>query len=189
MNLANGMTYLRCVLAFFCVWLILINTVWSLSFAFIIFVIAAFTDFLDGYFARKFNQVSNLGKILDPIADKILMIGVFLALLIFPGINVIMVSCIIAREVLVTLLRFFALRRGKVLAAQQFGKHKTVYQIAAIMDVLIIQIFYGLFPGNKFWLFCVDWIEPVIMWFVVSVTVASGLYYFWVNRKLFSGKG
>lgn len=187
MNLANAMTYLRVILSGFCIWLILANTVISLISALVVFGIAAFTDFLDGYFARKFNQITDLGKIVDPIADKILVIGVFLALLSFKEITVFMVACIIARELLVTVLRFIALKKGKVLAAQKFGKHKTVYQIAGIIDILIIQIFLAIYPNNGFWLFCRQWFIPAIMWIIVGITVSSGLYYFWINRNLLKG--
>jgi len=111
MNISNKLTFLRIILAFICIGLILLNNFPSILIAFIIFIIASVTDFFDGYLARKHNIVTDLGKFLDPIADKILIIGVFLAFLQLRMVNAWMVSAIMLREFIVTGMRLYTLNK------------------------------------------------------------------------------
>ncbi len=183
MNLPNRLTILRIFLSFVCAGLILKETLVSLSFALLVFLIASFTDYLDGLIARKKNLISDLGRIIDPIADKILIILVFLAFLELRVIHSWMVGIIILREFTITGLRLFVLSRGTVLEAKRFGKHKTFSQIIAIILILSILILSKLYPHASvvnFLYRCIDY----IMWYVVLVTFFSGVYYLWANRKI-----
>jgi len=151
--------------------------------AFLIFIFASLTDFLDGYFARKKELVSDLGKILDPIADKILIIGVLLAFLQLKIIvDAWMVSIIMLREFTITAVRLYNLNRGEVSEAKALGKHKTVSQVFLVIYIFVVDILSKKFPNNVFILFLYNKVSYIIMWYVVLITLFSGLYYFWSNR-------
>ena len=147
---------------------------WSGLFFGILFVIAGFTDLLDGYVARKYNQVTTFGNFLDPIADKILVITVLLYLLtIMPGrVTIWAVMLIIVREFLVTGVRLLAVERGVVIAASPYGKLKT----AATMFALFVLLFndFGLTP----------WIGNIAFYIAVILTVLSGIDYLVKNRQM-----
>lgn len=153
-------------------------------FAFVIFIVASITDWLDGLFARRNNLVSDLGKLLDPIADKILIIGVFLAFLqLEVVVNAWMISIIMLREFIVTGMRLYSLNRGEVLEAKRWGKHKTVSQIVAILFIFIAFLLFKKFPTNNIVIFLYTKVTHVLMWYVVMITLFSGVYYFWANRR------
>ncbi len=185
MNIANYLTFLRIVLAFICIGSILKNDFSSILVAFIIFIIASITDLLDGIFARKNNLVTDLGKLIDPIADKILIVGVFLAFLqLKVVVNAWMVSVIMLREFIITGLRLYVLNKGEgVLEAKKWGKHKTISQVSAIVIIFIALLLFKKFPQNSFVSFLYEKITYVIMWYVVAVTLFSGVCYFWINRR------
>ncbi|MCM8819884.1 MAG: CDP-diacylglycerol--glycerol-3-phosphate 3-phosphatidyltransferase [Candidatus Omnitrophica bacterium] len=185
MNISNKLTFLRIILALVCIGFILQNTFTSIIIAFLIFIFASFTDFLDGYLARQKNIISDLGKIIDPIADKILIIGIFLAFLqIKVVINVWMVTAIVLREFIITGLRLYCLSKGEVLGAERWGKHKTVSQVIGVFVIFITFIFYKKFPYNNFVLFLYTKLIHFLMWYIVFITLFSGIYYFWKNRRL-----
>jgi len=184
MNIANQLTFLRIILAFLCIGFILGNTFSSILFAFGIFILASLTDLFDGFLARKKNTITDLGKILDPIADKILIIGVFLAFLQLDiVVNAWMVSVIMLREFIITGMRLSNLNKGEVLEAKRWGKHKTVSQIAAIILIFLSLLLYIKFPRNEFVVFLYTKVTHVLMWYVVVITLFSGIWYFWVNRR------
>src|SRR5512135_1783965 len=99
------------------------------------FILACATDFLDGWIARARHQVTDFGKIMDPVADKVLVLGVFLSFVQMQLVPAWMVIVIIIRELLITGMRFLAIRKGRVLAAESAGKHKTVSQMIAIFFI------------------------------------------------------
>jgi CDP-diacylglycerol--glycerol-3-phosphate 3-phosphatidyltransferase len=184
MNIANYLTFGRILLAFICIGFILGNTFPSILFAFLIFIFASLTDWLDGLFARKKNLISDLGKLLDPIADKILIIGVFLAFLQLEiVVNAWMISVIMLREFIITGMRLYSLNKGEVLEAKRWGKHKTISQIAAILIIFISLLLFKKFPDNAFISFLYNKLSHWVMWYVVVITLFSGVYYFWVNRR------
>lgn len=183
MNIPNKLTILRIVLSFVCIGFILKNSFVSLVIAFIVFSLASITDFFDGYLARKNNLTSDLGKILDPIADKILIIGVFCAFLELGVINAWMVSLIMFREFIITGLRLYGLNKGVALEAKKFGKHKTVSQVIGIFIILLVLIFKKVFPESTAVALLYGKCIPIFMWYVVTITLFSGAYYFWVNRR------
>lgn len=184
MNLANQITLLRIGLAFVCIWLIVRDTFISMLWAFIVFIAASLTDYFDGLVARKFSLVSDLGKILDPIADKILIIGVFLAFLDLGAIHVWIVTVILLRELIITSLRFFCLNKGIVLEAKILGKHKTVSQIAGVILIFITLLIVKAAPDSNFAVILSDYIMPVVLWYIIIITVYSGAAYLWDNRRL-----
>ena len=146
MNLPNKLTILRLIMiplfvAVFYLTVISYNYVISA----VIFVLAALTDFLDGYIARKYNLVTNLGKFLDPIADKVLVSTALIVMLlpyptesaIIPFYGAIAVAIILARELIVSGFRIVAASNGKVLAADKSGKIKTFTQDVAVVILLV----------------------------------------------------
>ncbi|HDN86403.1 MAG: CDP-diacylglycerol--glycerol-3-phosphate 3-phosphatidyltransferase [Candidatus Omnitrophota bacterium] len=184
MNLANQLTFLRIILSFLCVGLTLKDTFLSLIIAFFTFVVASLTDYLDGFIARRKNLVSDLGKLLDPVADKILVIGVFLAFLELGVVNTWMVVVIMLREFVVTGIRFLGLNRGVVLEAKKFGKNKTFSQILGIVIIYLILILEKAYPKNYIVRILSGQFIPLLMWYIVGVTLFSGVYYLWANRRL-----
>lgn len=157
--------------------------------ALLIFSVAAFTDFLDGYLARKYNLITNFGKLMDPLADKILMCAGFVLLITLGHIPAWIVVVILSREFLVTGLRLVASAEGKVLAAEGLGKYKTIFQILTILYFLLFEA-----AGEK----CVAWAMPIfdtpfsspailgkgLIWISLILTMVSGFSYVWKNRQL-----
>lgn len=163
---------------------------------FVIFLVASFTDFLDGYLARKNNQVTDLGKFLDPVADK-LLINSMIIFLAFPFVtspynhtqivsfNVWCCVIMIARDIVVDALRFIAAQKKVVIAANIFGKMKTVLQMVAISVVLL-----NGFPFNYFdhsWPVGLH-ISDIIVYITTAVSLLSGIIYVYQNRKVFISK-
>lgn len=183
MSTSNKLTFLRIFLAFICVGFILLDKFTFHLLALFLFIVASLTDLLDGYLARKNNTTTDLGKILDPIADKILIIGVFAAFVEINLISVWMVIVILLREFIVTSLRLYSLRKGLILGAQRFGKHKTFSQVLGILVIFSFIILSEVSPAASITSFLDRIGIPVIMWYIVAVTLFSGIYYFWQNRQ------
>lgn len=181
MNIANQLTILRILLSFVCVFLISSGTLVNLFLGLLFFFLASLTDFFDGYFARRRNIVSDFGRLMDPVADKILVIGVFLAFLRLNIVSAAAVTIIVFREFLVTGLRLYALSKNYVLEAKSFGKHKTFTQMAGIVIIIIILLMSKL--GVILSSVAHRLIFIVVSWIVI-VTIFSGGMYLWKNRKL-----
>jgi CDP-diacylglycerol--glycerol-3-phosphate 3-phosphatidyltransferase len=136
-NIPNQLTVARLVLT--AIFVILLSTTGvplGRTLAFLTFAIAAFTDFLDGYLARKHSLITNFGKLMDPLADKVLMASGFVMLVGLDLVPAWVVVAILGREFLVTGLRLLATSQGKVLAAEKLGKHKTTWQIITLLYFL-----------------------------------------------------
>ncbi len=135
----------------------------------LIFIIAAWTDSLDGYLARKHKLVSNLGKLLDPLADKLLVASVLISLVEMDKLSALVAIIIISREFAVTGLRQIAVLEGVVIPASNWGKWKTGFQITAIIALLInnFPFFYIGFP-----------FDIVVTWIAALITIYSGIDYF-----------
>lgn len=138
----------------------------------IIFAVAAFTDFLDGYLARKYNQITTFGKFLDPIADKVLVIAAMIYLVSTSRVLVWPVVIVIFREFIVTGVRLIAVERGNVIAASPYGKIKT----GATMVALLIMLF------NDFGLSLI--VGDIVWYIAILFTLISGLDYVMKNRKI-----
>ncbi|MGC5770876.1 CDP-diacylglycerol--glycerol-3-phosphate 3-phosphatidyltransferase [Paenibacillus pabuli] len=142
----------------------------------IIFVLAAGTDKLDGYVARKYNQITNLGKLLDPLADKLLISAALIMMVQVDMIGSWIAVIIIGREIVITALRMIASEQGIALAADRYGKIKMVLQVAAIVAVLLNNVPFRLLTDVR--------VDMILLWLAAGVTLLSGLNYIVVNYKL-----
>jgi CDP-diacylglycerol--glycerol-3-phosphate 3-phosphatidyltransferase len=168
LNLPNFLTLLR-ILAVPVVVALLGETPNGDALAAAVFALAAATDGLDGYFARSRDAVTTFGKLMDPLADKLLIIGALVSLVSLDRLEAWVAMVIIAREIAITILRTIAAERGLIIAASWLGKLKTVLQIAAI---------FALIATNPAPL-GVD----VLVYLALAVTVVSGVDYFFGLRK------
>lgn len=188
MNMANRLTISRIILTFVFMFFLFCKGVFAKSAAFLIFSLAALSDFLDGRIAKQKNIISDFGKFMDPVADKILVLAAFAAFVQMHLIEAWMLVIIIARELLITSLRLFALNKGKILAASRSGKHKTAFQILVIFCilgfVLFKEVMLRFFTWNPAWEKFFDHGVNILMWIVVILTLYSGISYLWENRKV-----
>ena len=139
-----------------------------------IFIIASITDFLDGYIARKNHLVTNFGKFMDPLADKLLVSAAMICLVSMDRLPAWMVIIIISREFAISGFRLIAADNGIVIAASWWGKFKTVSQM--IMIILLIANLGGIFTI----------LEKIFMWVALILTVISLADYIWKNKKVLS---
>ncbi len=189
MNLPNRLTILRIVLAFVFMFLLFSPGLMVKVLAFVAFTIACLTDFYDGYIARKYNLITDLGKLLDPIADKILILAAFLSFVQMRLIPAWMVVVIICRELIITGIRIVGVKRGKVMAASMAGKQKTVSQMISIFFILSVIIINeskksGLLhfsTDNEIFL---QNIIYILMLITVALTIISGISYLIKNRQI-----
>ena len=187
MNLPNCLTVSRIGLTFLFVFALWHNSLAATVLATGIFILAALTDFWDGYFAKKRKLTSDFGAIMDPIADKVLILGAFWIFVRLGVVHGWMVLFIFIREVAVTVSRLFAMRRGRVLAAEKAGKFKTVLQIATISLILLYLILEKSYflsgrasrMENSFL-----WVINFFMVVTVGLTLYSGALYFMHKRKM-----
>lgn len=189
MNLPNQLTVLRLILTFVFVAILSVDIPHGRSGALIVFIVASLTDFLDGYLARKHNLVTNFGKLMDPLVDKVLMCAGFVLLVSRDLMPAWVVIVILAREFLVTGLRLIASAEGAVLAAENLGKHKTIWQIVTVIYFLLLLASEEPAFAWSRWLFDwkvtgPDWGGHALIWISLILTVVSGLSYAWKNRKL-----
>ncbi len=188
-TISNKITLSRIFLAFIFIYFLYADFSISKIIALLIFVLASITDFFDGRLARKRNEVTEFGKFIDPIADKILVFGAFLSFMDLKLIATWMVIVILSRDFIINGLRFLAAKKGKVLSSNQLAKHKTFYQmlvIFLILSGLIIKDFY-----LKFFNFCPEFYQMVFdivifisMLIVVLLSLFSGILYMYFNRYI-----
>lgn len=189
MNWPNILTISRFVFAALILFLLLCNNLTSIIAATVFFLIASITDFYDGYLAKKHGLISDFGKIMDPIADKVLMIIVFGALAYLGMMDWWMIIAITVREVVVTVSRLRGMARGQVLAAEQAGKIKTVFQMVSIGVTLLFLICeQSAFARGWFYHAEPTWRAFIQLMMLISVllTVSSGIAYFrnkWNSEK------
>jgi CDP-diacylglycerol--glycerol-3-phosphate 3-phosphatidyltransferase len=192
MNRPNKLTLSRLVLTVLFLLFIFSNIRFHESMALAFFVIASLTDFWDGKIARRDGLITNFGILMDPLADKILTCSAFIA---FVGLDLMpawMAVVIVARELAITGLRLLAAGRNLVLAAEGFGKHKTISQMVSIIANLIALSYeqwgivgkgvFGWTIAGKAW---VDWLADISVWAAVFLTFMSGFLYLWKNRTLY----
>ena len=139
MNLPNRLTVMRMILVPFFVAALLYPFPHHFLAAFVLFAVASYTDHLDGKIARKRNLITNFGKFMDPLADKVMVLSAMVCLVSLDLADVWIVVLMLAREFMVTSIRLVAADRGRVIAANIWGKAKTVSQIIAILAVLLMQ--------------------------------------------------
>src|SRR6266853_1678959 len=188
MNLPNKLTISRFILtvAFLVVMFFPREVRFRETIALALFVAGGITDFLDGQIARRHKLITNFGILMDPLADKIMVCSAFIA---FVGLNWIpawMVVLIVARELAITGLRLLAASKNIVLAAEGYGKHKTISQIVAIISILVVasyqqwgpigQAIFGWRLFGESWSF---WFTEAAKWLAVALTYISGWLYLW----------
>jgi CDP-diacylglycerol---glycerol-3-phosphate 3-phosphatidyltransferase len=169
LNLPNLLTVARIMLVPALVVALLGNTPAGDVLAATVFALASLTDFVDGYLARAREEITTFGKLMDPLADKLLIVAALISLVSLHRLAAWIAMVIITRELAVTVLRLGASQAGVVMAASPFGKAKTCLQIAAILAVIAV-------PGQPPWV-------TVLLYVTVLVTVLSGLDYFFGLRR------
>jgi CDP-diacylglycerol--glycerol-3-phosphate 3-phosphatidyltransferase len=192
MNLPNKLTVSRFALtvAFLAVLFSSLpaRETWALA----LFSLASLTDYFDGEIARRRKLVTNFGILMDPLADKILICSTFIAFIELHWMEAWMVIVIVARELAITGLRLLAASKNQVLAAEGYGKHKTISQIVAIIAILVYSsyeewgalghVLFGFEIYGKPW---IVWFMPFSRWAAVILTAYSGGLYLWRNRALY----
>lgn len=154
-----------------------------------VFIIAALTDWYDGWLARKFNYITEWGKFWDPLADKFLTSAAFIGFVIIGVLEWWMVTLIVARDVMITLLRLYADSRGRIFITSYYAKWKTLLQMIFLYYLLIVYTAMNtdlIYAGNEI-IFSYLWNENLIyflMLLITLITVHSGYTYIYSNRKL-----
>ncbi len=180
MNLPNKLTILRIIMIpFFLVFLLTdLGGQWSPYIAAVLFVVASFTDMLDGKIARKYNLVTNFGKFMDPLADKLLVCSALVAFVQLNYIPAWIVIVIISREFIISGFRLVASDGGLVIAASYWGKSKTVSQMIMIV-LLILQLNIPY----------MDYIETISVYVALALTVISLCDYLIKNKSVLANNG
>lgn len=185
MNLPNKLTLMRLGLTVLFVIALSIPFSYQFTVAVVIFLVASATDYLDGYLARKYNLITDFGKLMDPLADKILIASAFICLISVKDLPQWAVIIIISREFLITGLRLLASSKGLILPAEKLGKHKTAWQMITIVFFLGLHAWEEFAPSDSKTL---GWtrndVGPVLIAITVILTAYSGLAYLWKNREL-----
>lgn len=176
MNLPNKLTLFRIILVPFFVAVLLGRPFGEASdwVALAIFVVASITDLLDGKIARKYNLITDFGKFMDPLADKILTCSGMICLIALDRIPAWVVCIIVAREFAISGFRLVAAEKGQVIAASWWGKFKTTFQMIMVI-LMIVDI-----PALKT-------VTTIIMWIAVALTIISFVDYMWKNRSVLQG--
>ena len=192
MNIPNQLTVARFVLTVVFLAVLFSGIPYHYSLSLILFGIASLTDYLDGKIARRDNLITDFGKLMDPLADKILTGSAFIAFVGLDLMSAWMVIIIVARELAITGLRLLAASKNIVLAAERFGKHKTISQITAILSVLLMisypswgtlgQLVFGGHIGEQPWIVS---FTVLAQWVTVALTFYSGMVYLWKNREIY----
>src|SRR5437660_6822257 len=186
MNLPNKLTISRFLLTLAFLVVIFSEIPYRETVALLIFSAASLTDYYDGKIARRDKLITNFGTLMDPLADKILICSAFIAFVGRGKVPAWMAVIIVARELAITGLRLLAATKNVLLAAEGYGKHKTVSQIVAIITLLIAESFgeWGQWAELVFkpW---VPVLARISLWVTVILTFTSGALYLWRNRHLY----
>jgi CDP-diacylglycerol--glycerol-3-phosphate 3-phosphatidyltransferase len=187
MNWANRITLSR--LALTVLFVIALNSSWpyARTTALVIFLIAGLTDFIDGEIARRYGVVTNFGKLMDPLVDKIMVAAAFISLVPLKAVPAWAATTVVARDFLITGLRLMASTKGRILPAESLGKQKTSWQIITIVFFLallsIVELRYTS-ETSTWWARAWGEAGPVLVWITVALTIYSGLCFTWRNRGL-----
>ncbi len=192
MNVPNRLTVSRFVLTAIFLIVVFTNFPYGETLSLLLFGAASLTDYYDGKIARRDKLITNFGILMDPLADKILTCSAFIAFVGIGKIAAWMVVVIVGRELAITGLRLLAASKNVVLAAEKYGKHKTVSQIAAIIAILLSLSYpqwgaagQAVFGWNVFGKTWIVWFAEFAKWVTVSLTFYSGVVYLWRNRELY----
>lgn len=184
MNTPNKLTLVRMLLIpFFITVLVLPQIPFHYLIALLIFVIASLTDFLDGYLARKHNLITDFGKLMDPLADKLLVAAALICFVQLGLVSSVAVIIIISREFLVTSVRLVAAGKGAILAADKWGKYKTVMQMLTIIIILLgehLKSTQLILPQ-----YSLSFVYDIFIFITIVLTLFSGLNYIVKNKEIF----
>lgn len=175
MNIANQLTILRVLMIPFFMYFLLLGTSFGMFVALWIFIVASLTDFLDGFIARKYNLITNFGKFMDPLADKLLVTAALICFLELGELNSWVVMIILAREFIVSIFRAVAAAEGIVIAADWWGKVKTNVQMFAIILMLMNN-----YPFEQFGVP----MDQILIYAATILTVISGFNYIIKNKQV-----
>ncbi len=191
MNLPNKLTVSRLILTAIFLLVMFVEFPFHITAALVLFVVASLTDLFDGIIARRRNLVTDFGKLMDPLADKVLICSAFIAFIELEWMPAWMVIVIVARELAITGLRLLAASKNIVLAAERQGKNKTISQITAAIALLVThshadwgivgQLFAFEIAGHA-WAW---WVAEISKWVAVVLTALSGFLYLWKNREVY----
>jgi CDP-diacylglycerol--glycerol-3-phosphate 3-phosphatidyltransferase len=186
MNLPNKLTVGRLVLTVLFLIVFFGRSPFADTIALVIFVLASLTDYFDGEIARKRNLITNFGILMDPLADKILTCSAFIAFVGHKDMPAWMAVVVVARELAITGLRMLAASKQKVLAAERYGKHKTISQMVAIISILVARSYpeWGAWTKSVF-AWWVPHFAMAALWLSVFLTAFSGALYLWRNRQFY----
>ena len=191
MNLPNKLTISRILMTVIFLVVLFVEFPLHYTVALVLFVAASITDCLDGSIARKRGLITDFGKLMDPLADKVLICSAFIAFIELGWMPAWMVVVVVARELAITGLRLLAASKNIVLAAEKQGKNKTITQIVAIVALLVTNShvdwgiagsFFGFKIAGLAW---AAWVAEISKWAAVVLTASSGIFYLWKNREVF----
>jgi CDP-diacylglycerol--glycerol-3-phosphate 3-phosphatidyltransferase len=187
MNWANRLTLSRLLLTVLFVAALSSSWAYARTSALIIFLIAGLTDFIDGEIARRYGSITNFGKLMDPLVDKIMMAAAFISLVPLKAVPAWAATAVVARDFLITGLRLMASAKGRVLPAERLGKQKTSWQVITVIFFLGLLAIAELRYANErstWWFRAWHDAGPVLVWITVALTIYSGLGYAWRYREL-----
>ena len=186
MTRPNQLTVLRIILTPIYLTLLLLDLPWTRLASFIVFIIASFTDWYDGYIARKYGAVTLWGRFLDPLADKILVLSGLFCFSLMGYFPIWMVVVILLRDVIITLFRSYAIFKDKPVTTHVFAKMKTFGQMTTLYIIFVYHLVLKGWPGSANWWIMsgieVNHLIPILMGLIVLITVVSGLIYLVENR-------
>jgi CDP-diacylglycerol---glycerol-3-phosphate 3-phosphatidyltransferase len=187
MNWANRLTLSRLLLTV--IFVAALNSSWHYgrTLALILFLLAGVSDFVDGEIARRYGFVTDFGKLMDPLVDKIMVAAAFISLVPLKAVPAWAATTVVARDFLITGLRMMASAKGKVLPAEMLGKQKTSWQVVTVIFFLALLSLHELRyanEGSTWWFRAWDQAGPVLVWITVALTIYSGLGYAWRHREL-----
>jgi CDP-diacylglycerol--glycerol-3-phosphate 3-phosphatidyltransferase len=187
MNWANRLTLSRLLLTV--IFVAALNSSWHYgrTVALVVFLIAGVSDFVDGEIARRYGIVTNFGKLMDPLVDKIMVAAAFISLVPLKAVPAWAATTVVARDFLITGLRMMASAKGKVLPAEMLGKQKTSWQVVTVVFFLALLSLHELRYASEtstWWFHAWDQAGPVLVWITVALTIYSGLGYAWRHREL-----
>ncbi len=192
MNLPNKLTASRFLLTVALLLVMFSQVRYHETVALVLFCLAGVTDYLDGQIARRRQLITNFGILMDPLADKIMVCSAFIAFVGMHWLPAWMAVVVVARELAITGLRLLAASKNVVLAAEGFGKHKTLSQITAIIAIFVLHAYGdwdafgravcgGQINGQSW----VVWFSEAAKWLAILLTFTSGALYLWRNRALY----
>lgn len=187
MNWANRLTLGRLVLTI--LFVISLSTSWAYgrTAALILFLVAGITDYLDGEIARRWGIITNFGKLMDPLVDKVMMASAFICLVPIGAVPAWVATIVVARDFLITGLRLLASAEGVILPAERLGKHKTSWQIVTVAYLLALLAVIEVWPTTSeatWWQNAWHYGGDALLWVTILITIYSGLGYLWQHRAL-----